>query len=178
MYNVSSLHVYGIWFSLFSSSLYFREFFFSIFIHTVVGPEYFIFFNVFSYFLFVLLFFFSIEKIPPVQQPLYYAASAQTYQPHHVAPQHFMMPPPPYSSTAPQYSIIPVPITTAHQPPDTSGMRLPTVFHNVAAAPPAGYTMAPQVRSPNQNIFIRPFLHTFFNLFPLFDFVFFFHMRK
>lgn len=87
-------------------------------------------------------------QIPPVQQPLYYAASAQTYPPHHVAPQHFMMPPPPYSSTAPQYSIIPVaPITTAHQPPDTTaGMRLPTVFHNVAAAPPAGYTvpMAPQ----------------------------------
>lgn len=92
-----------------------------------------------------------------MQQPLYYAASAQTYPQHHIAPQHFMMPPPPYSSTAPQYSIIPVAqMTTAHQPPDTTaGMRLPTVYHNVAAAPPAGYTvpMAPQVCNQTSRFF-------------------------
>lgn len=76
-----------------------------------------------------------------MQPPLYYAASAQTYQPHHVAPQHFMMPPPPYSSTAPSYNmVIPVaPIT--HQQTDTSaGMRPPPMFHNVATAP-TGYTV-------------------------------------
>lgn len=77
---------------------------------------------------------------------MYYAASAQTYPPHHVAPQHFMMPPPPYSSTAPSYSIIPVAPIAAHQSNDTTGMR-PQMFHNVAAAQQAGYTMAaPQVR--------------------------------
>ncbi|XP_031641253.1 DAZ-associated protein 2 [Contarinia nasturtii] len=83
-------------------------------------------------------------QIPSMQQPLYYAASPQTYSPHPVAPQHFMMPPPPYSSTPQSYSIIPVaaPIT-AHQTNDTTGMRPPHMFHNVAAAPP-GYTMAPQ----------------------------------
>ncbi|XP_055311245.1 DAZ-associated protein 2 isoform X1 [Sitodiplosis mosellana] len=83
-------------------------------------------------------------QIPPVQQPLYYAASAQSYQPHPVAPQHFMMPPPPYSSiaptsTAPSYLLL-------QQPNDsTAGMRPPPMFHNVAAAPP-GYSvpMAPQ----------------------------------
>lgn len=83
-------------------------------------------------------------QIPQVQQPLYYAASAQTY------PQHFMMPPPPYSSTSPSYNmVIPVAPLTAHQhqaADTTAGMRPPPMFHNVATAPPIGYTvpMAPQ----------------------------------
>lgn len=83
-----------------------------------------------------------------MQQPTYYPTSAQTYHPHHVAPQHYMMPPPPYSATAQSYSIIPVAPISAHQSPDSNaGMRLPpTMFHNVAAAPQAGYSvpMGPQ----------------------------------
>lgn len=59
-----------------------------------------------------------------------------------------MMPPPPYSATAQSYSIIPVAPISAHQSPDSNaGMRLPpTMFHNVAAAPQAGYSvpMGPQ----------------------------------
>lgn len=60
-----------------------------------------------------------------------------------------MMPPPPYTSTAQSYSIIPVaaPIT-AHQANDSNAaMRPPHMYHNVAAPPQYTMPMAPQVRN-------------------------------